>query len=405
MGGFNQAALLEAIRRGGGTVTRADLARVTGLSPQTVTNAVRRLLETGLVAEESVQRRAGAGPGRPGTTLDIVPDSKYAIGVHLDPATVVVVLLDLGGTVVATRSAPAPASEKPDDVLDVVAREVGAIVATSGVDVARVLGVGLATPGPIDRQRGLVLDPPHLTRWHDVPLRDEVARRTGFPTLLDKDVLAVAAAICWYPETGRPTDAAVVYVGTGVAMAVISGGEIVRGVSGNAGEAGHLSVGRPFGPCSCGREGCLGGVLSTGAILTNAGARGIHLAAATDEEVSPSLRADHAVDELGVLAGAGDAQALGFLNDMGEALGSAVVTVCQLLDLDTVVPSGPVWERLGPWLVPGLRRVLDGSPLPGHHAVRVLPTDQGINVAAVGAACLMLDDALTPKTTGLLLRV
>ncbi|WP_284293156.1 MarR family transcriptional regulator [Luteimicrobium album] len=108
MGGFNQAALLEAIRLGAGSCTRADLARKTGLSAQTVTNAVRRLLDAGLVTEEDVKRQPGAG--RPGTTLDIVPDSRFAVGVHLDPAAVVVVLLDLAGQVVATRTAATPES-------------------------------------------------------------------------------------------------------------------------------------------------------------------------------------------------------------------------------------------------------------------------------------------------------
>jgi len=403
MGGFNQAALLEAIRLGAGTCTRADLARKTGLSAQTVTNAVRRLLDEGLVTEEDVKRQPGAG--RPGTTLDIVPASRFAVGVHLDPASVVVVLLDLAGQVVATRSAPTPESEEPGAALDVVVREIEAVLEAAGVERERVLGVGLATPGPIDRDRGLVLDPPHLTTWHDVPLRDEVARRTGLPTLLDKDVLAVAAAVVWFPGA-RPTDAAVVYAGTGVAIGIVSGGEIVRGVSGNAGEAGHVNVGRPFGRCACGRQGCLGGVFSANAIHANAVERGIPLrGGAADAGSTATLRADRAVDELRVLAEAGDADVVAFLGETGAALGSALTTVCELLDLDTVVPSGPVWERLGPWLEPGLRSVLDAYPLPGHHPLRVLSAAGDGPVAAVGAACLLLDDVLTPRPTGLLLRV
>ncbi len=402
MGGFNQAALLEAIRLGAGTCTRADLARKTGLSAQTVTNAVRRLLDAGLVTEEDVKRQPGAG--RPGTTLDIVPASRFAVGVHLDPASVVVVLLDLAGQVVASRTAPTPESEEPGAALDVVVREIDAVLEAAGVERERVLGVGLATPGPIDRERGLVLDPPHLTTWHDVPLRDEVARRTGLPTLLDKDVLAVAAAVVWFPGV-RPTDAAVVYAGTGVAIAIVSGGEIVRGVSGNAGEAGHVNVGRPFGRCPCGRQGCLGGVFSANAIHANAVERGIPLGGGADAGSTTTLRADRAVDELRVLAESGDAVVVAFLHETGAALGSALTTVCELLDLDTVVPSGPVWERLGPWLEPGLRSVLDAYPMPGHHPLRVLGAAGDGPVAAVGAACLLLDDVLTPRPTGLLLRV
>jgi predicted NBD/HSP70 family sugar kinase len=402
LGEFNQAAVLEAVRRGGGTLTRADLARMTGLSPQTVTNAVRRLIELGLVAEEAPQRRAGAG--RPGTTLRIVADSRYAVGVHVDPAAVVVAVLDLAGEVVTTHVVPTPASESPDAVLDVVAEEIRSIAASAGVGRDRIVGVGVATPGPIDRERAVVLDPPNLTRWHDVPLRDEVAARTGLPTLLDKDVLAVASATLWYPSTGRPADAVVVYAGTGVALGVISGGEVVRGVSGNAGEAGHLSVGRPFGPCACGREGCLGGVLSTDAIVANAAARGIVLEPVPDGERSAITRVDAQVDALCELGRNQDAATLGLLADMGEALGSVLANVCDLLDLDTVVMSGPVWERLGFGIDPGLRRVLDAHAMPGRHGLRVLGAVGGVHAVAIGAGCLMLDDAFTPRATGLLLQ-
>ncbi len=191
-----------------------------------------------------------------------------------------------------------------------------------------------------------------------------------------------------------------------MAIGIVSGGEIVRGVSGNAGEAGHVSIGRPFGRCACGRQGCLGGVFSANAILANAVERGIALGAgATDEGVSETVRADRAVDELRAFAEAGDPAVVPFLHETGAALGSALTTVCELLDLDTVVPSGPVWDRLGPWLEPGLRSVLDTYPLPGHHPLRVLGATADGPVAAVGAACLMLDDALTPRPTGLLLRV
>ncbi|WP_123308984.1 ROK family transcriptional regulator [Cellulomonas sp. PhB143] len=401
MAGFNQFAVLDAVRRSDGSRTRADLARITGLSAQTVTNATRRLIEEGLVAERELQRRSGSG--RPGTALAVVPDSRYAVGVHLDPAAVVVALIDLAGDLVTQRAVSTPESERPEAVLDVVADEIAAIVEDAGVRRDRLVGVGVVTPGPIDRERGLVLDPPHLKMWHDVPLRDEVARRTGLPTLLDKDVLAVAAATLWFPDGGHSGDAAVVYAGTGVAVGVVSGGEVVRGVSGNAGEAGHLSIGRASGPCSCGRDGCLGGVLSAESLLANATARGIGLAAASAVTPDPILRADAAVDELRVRAERGEAAVHDFLADAGDALGFAVTGVCELLDLDTIVTSGPVWERLGPWLERGLQGAVDRFRLPGRHPVRVVPSVGGVHAAAIGAACLALDEAFTPRAAGLLL--
>ncbi len=177
MGDFNQTVVLDVIRRAGGGLARADVARRTGLSAQTVTNVARRLLDLGLVVEEGATARSG--PGRPGTLLWLNPWGRYAVGVHLDPATMTFVLLDLSGEVVARAQRPTPVPEDPEVVLDGLVEEIEGLL--SGAEVARdrVLGVGIATPGPIDRERGVVLDPPHLPGWHDVPLRDAVAERTG----------------------------------------------------------------------------------------------------------------------------------------------------------------------------------------------------------------------------------
>src|SRR6478609_8619572 len=99
MGDFNQTVVLDVVRRAGGGLARAEVARRTGLSPQTVTNVARRLLDLGLVVEEGEAARRG--PGRPGTLLRLDAGSRFAVGVHLDPATMTFVLLDLSGAVVA----------------------------------------------------------------------------------------------------------------------------------------------------------------------------------------------------------------------------------------------------------------------------------------------------------------
>ena len=112
MGDFNQTVVLDVIRRAGGGLARAEVARRTGLSPQTVTNVARRLLDLGRVVEEGEAARTG--PGRPGPLLRLSAPSRYAVGVHLDPATMTFVLLDLSGAVVAQAQVPTPLPEDPE---------------------------------------------------------------------------------------------------------------------------------------------------------------------------------------------------------------------------------------------------------------------------------------------------
>ncbi|OUD80991.1 Glucokinase [Clavibacter michiganensis subsp. michiganensis] len=195
IGGYNRTVVLDAVRRAAEGASRSEVAERTGLSAQTVTNVTRRLIDEGLVREGGTVIR---GPGKPRTLLHLVADGRFAVGVHVDPAVITSVLLDLEGTVLRHVSSPTPSASRPDEVVALVARLVDGLIADAGVDRQAVLGVGLAAPGPIDVGAGLVLDPPMLPRWRHVPLRSALSTATGLPVLLEKDVTAAAVAELWF---------------------------------------------------------------------------------------------------------------------------------------------------------------------------------------------------------------
>ena len=94
MGDFNLTVILDAVRRAGGGLSRVELAQIVGLSPQTISNISRRLLDQNLIVEAG---KEGSGPGKPRTILRLNPGGMYALGVHLDPAVTTLVVLDLVG--------------------------------------------------------------------------------------------------------------------------------------------------------------------------------------------------------------------------------------------------------------------------------------------------------------------
>ncbi|WP_263121097.1 ROK family transcriptional regulator [Cellulomonas sp. RIT-PI-Y] len=399
MGDFNQTVVLDVIRRAGGGLARADVARRTGLSAQTVTNVARRLLDLGLVVEEGATARSG--PGRPGTLLRLNPWGRYAVGVHLDPATMTFVLLDLSGEVVARAQRPTPVPEDPEVVLDGLVEEIEGLL--SGADVARdrVLGVGIATPGPIDRERGVVLDPPHLPGWHDVPLRDAVAERTGLRVLLDKDVIAAASAHLWDPRE-HASDFVFFYLGTGVAVSLAVRGEVVRGESGNAGESGHLVVDPGGAPCWCGKRGCLGAVLRAEALVQQGLAAGVALPPWGDG--SDPRAVDDAVVALCAAADGGHPGAAAVLRTAGRRVAMAAGVLTDLLDVGTVLVGGPLWEQVAKHAEPALIGAMAVHEVPGGaHPVRASSSVFGPRVGAVGAGCLVLARAFTPRPADLLL--
>ncbi|GAA3102132.1 putative NBD/HSP70 family sugar kinase [Kribbella aluminosa] len=388
VGGFNDAVVLDAIRRSE-QLSRVELAEATGLSGQAISNIARRLLDAGLVREAGVLR--GAGLGKPRTLLELEPTGRYAVGVHLDPSVVTVVLLDLTGEVVARRPVDQYADD-PDLLIDGIAKTIEEVIAESGAVRDRVTGVGIAAPGPIDVERGVVVDPPNLSAWHLVPLCDQLQERTGLPVVLDKDVTAAAAAEKW---AGQGGSFVFFYLGTGVGAGLVIGDEVVRGSSSNVGEIGHVIV-DPDGPvCYCGRRGCVGEASQPRYLVQQAVRAGV-LADGIDLDDRPAV--EEAFARLCALAADGSTGARQIVVQLAVRIAKVVEDVANLLDLDRVVFGGPHWEHLAPVLNDAVRAALDGRfLLQAVHPFEVTGTALGTDVGAIGAASLVLDRTFSPN--------
>lgn len=427
MGDFNQSVILEAIRRSGEGLSRTELVEATGLSAQTVTNITRRLLDEDLIIEAG---RTIKGPGKPRTTLRLNARSRMSIGVHLDPAVMTFVLLDLAGAVVAHSTRRTPANDS-GRIIRAMADAVDALIGRAGVDRQLIEGIGVATPGPLDAERGTVIDPPKLQSWHRVPLRDALSEATGFAVTLEKDTTAAAVAELWTGDDPPDTSFLFMYLGIGIGAGLVLGGDVVRGASRNVGEVGHIIVDVAGPHCDCGRRGCVEVVCTPQAIVEqaeragvfarasgpaaeqnaaeqNAAARNVaeQNAVATAEGAvgGDAERIDARFTRLCALAGEGDARALGVLEDAAKNLSMLISSLTNMLDVDRVVLGGPFWSRLSAVYLRALPGLLDRHS--ATRAVRDLPvagTIVGDDVGAIGAACVVLDQVLSPRASALLL--
>ncbi|HEY1157274.1 MAG TPA: ROK family transcriptional regulator, partial [Arthrobacter sp.] len=339
MGDFNLTVILDAIRRTSGGLSRVELAQIVGLSPQTISNISRRLLDQNLIVEAG---KEGSGPGKPRTILRLNPGGMYALGVHLDPAVTTFVVLDLVGAVVRHSRIKTPGGTDPSAVIATIAAEIAQLVEDSGVDRSRIAGLGVAAPGPIDLDNGTVVDPPLLPGWDRVELRDALARATGYSVLVDKDVTSAAVAETW---AGGPSGAGsfiFMYMGTGIGCGIVLNDEVVRGTSGNAGEIGHIVV-DPDGPvCDCGQRGCVKSSAIPQVLVAEAEAAGILQgpAAGSAAEIQQSF------SELCALAYAGDERASAILDKSATLVARAASVVTNTLDVERVVFGGPFWTCL-----------------------------------------------------------
>ncbi|PJJ61893.1 ROK family transcriptional regulator [Compostimonas suwonensis] len=397
VGGFNQTVILDVIRRSPEALSRVELAEKTGLAPQTISNVTRRLLDDGLITEAGKHIQ---GRGKPRVMLELAPQSRYALGVHLDPAVITYAVLDLRGQVVHDASMRTPRAGRPDEIIASMAAALDELIEASGVDREKILGIGIAAPGPVDVARGIVLDPPHLEGWRDVPLRDALFEATGLPVLLEKDVTAAAIAELWLSGEAQHSDFAFFYLGTGIGIGLALDGEVLRGSTGNAGEGGTLVV--PVDGLVDGRRSDLLGHLATPRyMLEQAADEGVLVPAPPANDM---VAIDEGFDELVRLAEAGDAGALRILDRAASLIASALVSVVNLLDIDEVIFGGPFWERVSARFIFQISRIIDHSPdRVTRHPVALSGSSIGDDVAAVGAACLVLDHALSPRPSGLLI--
>jgi predicted NBD/HSP70 family sugar kinase len=397
VGGFNQAVILDLIRRVPAGMSRVQLAERSGLSSQTISNVTKRLLDEGLITEAG---RHISGRGKPRVILQLDPGSRMAIGVHLDPTVITYVALNLRGEVIAHARERTPEATRPDEVIASIAASIADLVKSADLDRDRILGLGIAAPGPIDLVRGVVVDPPLLEGWRDVPLRNALGKATDLPVILEKDVNAAVVAELWTRPDEAHDHFAFFYLGTGIGIGLAVAGEVVRGSTGNAGDGGTLHVSYADLP-SRRRSDMIGHLATPQYLVSQAAELG---AIGTAPDLSDLAAVDDAYSELVIRADLGDPAAVKVMSRAAALISSVLVSVVNLLDVDEIVFGGPAWARAAHLLRPEIVDQINNSPERGaRHPVAVGDATVGEDVAAVGAACLVLDRLLSPRPSTLLI--
>ena len=355
----NLSLVLDAIVRHR-PVTRARVAELTGLTKTTVSTLVGALSEAGLVASAAGSARAttGAGdaaargPGRPGAPL-VLSDARHAgLGLAVDADRLSAFVLDLHGT---ERVREVAALDNRARTPDAVLSELGALARTAlararaqGLDAA---GITLALPGLVDRRgadAGAVLRFAPNLGWRDVALAPLLAAhlpRCRLPAEVDNEANLAALAERWSGVGADLGDYIHVSAEVGIGAGLIVGGALFRGTHGLAGEFGHCLVEPDGALCGCGSRGCLEQYASIDAMLRASGA---DVRAPTAQALLAALTARRP----GALAAAERA---------GRAVGAALVSAINLLDLDAVVLGGG-YVPLSPWLLGPVRDALARGP-------------------------------------------
>jgi predicted NBD/HSP70 family sugar kinase len=305
-----------------GAMSRADLARRTGLTPAAVTKVVAPLADAGYLGERGPSQNGSLG--RPSSLVDVRASAAFFAGFKVTDAEVIGVLVDFSGQVRASATRALRSAEVDEVVDDIGAMTEELCSGAAGAEEA-LRYVSVAVSGDVDRATGLVSSSPFL-RWRGVLLGQLVQRRTGLPAVVDNDVRALTAGEQWFGAGAGMSSFAVVTIGAGIGCALCTDGRILSGAHGVSGELGHLPVADPSRSCYCGGHGCVETVASTASLL-----RDVSAAAGTPVQT---------LEEAVVLGAGGDDRVLAVFAEVGRVVGLAIASVVNLVGPQCVVLTG-----------------------------------------------------------------
>lgn len=372
------------------TVSRVELAANSGLTPPTITQVVRELMEHGLVVE--VGRGTSTG-GKPPTLLQLNAQARYSVGVLFERNICVVVVADLAGRPVARTAFHGTELLPPDQALPLVASRVEALLDAAGVERAKVLGAGLVSYGPQDRQAGVLLTRQPTAEWLGYPIAPKLSELLDLPVLLDNDAAAAAIGEYWLGAVEQNSTYGCIYMASGIGGAVVAEGQLYRGSSSNSVEIGHISIDPAGDECDCGNRGCLENYAGPGAVIRQAFAtEGLAQRLGLDP-LGNDFLADFAL--IAAAAAAGDPAAHELIEHSARHLAIGAVTMASLFDLDLIVLAGPSFAAAGPIYQTLIEQEVQQRTFARRaHPVRVVQSVSGSDAAAIGGAVLVLQSGL-----------
>lgn len=284
---YNRRIVLETIRRHG-PVARGEIAELVGLTVQTVSNISRELERQNFIAGVPGPRKTR---GYPATHLRINPDGGYAIGLSLTPLGLEAALINLAGEIVAREGRDVPRAAPAAAFREIAAIALEFKKSKSG---RRILGAGLAIPGPFGIESMSFVGSTTLEGWKGVPIREELEKAAELPAFIEADHAAAALGERLYGAGKDFRDFYYVYFGVGLGGCMVTDGQPLRGSFHNAGEIGHMPLVPNGEACPCGSRGCLERYVSNDAYQRKKGRLG-------DEgwiaEAAPLLRSGLAIVE------------------------------------------------------------------------------------------------------------
>lgn len=372
-----------------GPVSKSALIELAGMKPSTCARLIEELLENGLIVESGFGESSG---GRKPLMYTIKPDVAYMIGVDLSRMHVKILLMDLSLTVFDEAKLPLGHNSTPEVVISFIQEQIERMLAAHQLDDSRILGIGIGAVGPLDRERGLIINPLHFPGqdWKNIPIVQMLRGRFPMPIMLDNGANTAVLGEYW-SSLWKEVDS-VVYnlTGIGIRCGVLTNGQVVRGPVDMEGTYGHMVVDIHGRKCTCGQFGCLEAYGTLPAIRDEV-IRGLKRG---KESLIVSRVEDAEQIDLHDIAWAianQDALCCEVVKDAAYHYGIGLSNMMYLIHPEVIILGGPLVTEMDLFYEVATQTARErASIIPGYQ-VRFGRGALGENAVAVGAGCMVMN--------------
>jgi len=372
---WNLSSIFEAIRKQG-PISRIELTEITGCSAGTVSNHVRALIKKGFVIETKKGISSG---GRKPVELMINSNKAYIFSIEIEVNQIKIVMFDLEIKIVMKSIIPIKCKDNYMKTLEQVFFEMDKMMEEKSLKLDNLLGIGVAVPGLIDKEKGILEFAPNLG-WKNVHILEIFKDKYNLPVILDNE--AKAAAIgereFVYPKMDNMV---FVSINEGIGCGVILNGELYRGASGNAGEFGHIIIDTDVPVCHCDNKGCWETLASESYIVN----RYLKLSDSNEELTKK---------EIYQIGKKGDKKVIEIFNEAGRNIGVGLVNIINGLSPELLVIGGGIVE-IKDYIYKEIIKKLEESALSiSYRNVKIKFSKLGSSAAVYGMADLIINERI-----------
>jgi len=367
----NRQRILSIIRKK--PLSRAELARETGLTRAAISLIIEELIKDGLVTESGVGE---AEFGRKPVYLAINPDRFYVVGLNIARDRCVCGIVNLKGEHVLSEEVHIENVYNSEEAIIVIEKAISDIIKRTEIDPGKFLGIGISAPGPIDSINGTILNPPNFPMWHNVNIVREIKKRFPYDVYLENNANALALAERDYGAGIGLKYFMLLVVDTGIGAGIITDSRLYRGIGGFGSEVGHTSIDFNGLKCDCGNKGCLETYASIPSLIRNMKLR---------EYGINSWR------EIADRAETGDKFCQEVIDREALYLSAAIINVINILELEAVILAGYINYRPG-LLLRRLRENIENSVINRNaRSVNILNSSIREHAEIISAASIVMD--------------